>query len=134
MACRRAARWAGRGNAGLGKPRFRGGWRDFFQVRARDAELKGAAGDAVLSVAEVTATLSLGALVTGRLAPLELHLSQPRLALLRDSEGRLAIDRPAGDGTPAPAGNPADVAKAMHFLTFWRRRRTVVRPWAILKK
>ena len=94
-----------------------GGWRDFFQVRARDAELKGAAGDAVLSVAEVTATLSLGALVTGRLAPLELHLSQPRLALLRDSEGRLAIDRQAGDGTPAPAGNPADVAKAMHFLS-----------------
>ncbi|MGB1005963.1 MAG: hypothetical protein ACPGVX_02240, partial [Thalassobaculaceae bacterium] len=94
-----------------------GGWRDFFQIRARDADLRGAGGGSVLTVAEVTVTLSLGALVSGRLAPLELRLTQPRLALRRDAQGRLVIDRPAGDGAPVQADDPSDVAQATHFLT-----------------
>lgn len=66
----------------------------------RDLRLIEPAGDALLALPEVRATLDPAALLTGQVRPATLRLTGARMTVARDAEGRIALSLSGLSGSP----------------------------------
>ena len=86
-----------------------GGWRDGsaapLDIRLSDVRLIGADGGLRADLPEAAVTLSMRALLLGRLAPATIALHRPSLLIYREEDGGVGLQaaRAPADGTPPPA-------------------------------
>ncbi|MBI3453541.1 MAG: AsmA-like C-terminal domain-containing protein [Rhodospirillales bacterium] len=69
------------------------GWRRNLDIRVRGVSVLGKDGALIAQVPEVTVGISVRALLRGMLAPTSLEVIAPRLALVRNPEGKIEIPR-----------------------------------------
>jgi len=77
-----------------------------LDIRARDLAIYDGEGRRVAQVPEVYVSLSMRALVTGRIAPRGLLVQGARVQAVRNQDGRMAIDFSGGQAAALPAGVP----------------------------
>lgn len=80
------------------------GWERTFDLRARGVHVAAADGQEIVSVPQVSLTLSLRAMLRGMVAPTSVEVFGPHLYLRRDEAGRFSV---AGIG-PEDSGPVAD--------------------------
>lgn len=81
------------------------------EIRAIGLDVKGEKGASVLTVPELSLSLSLPALTRGRIAPRTVKLIRPSMTLIRDADGSLRLEAAAPPGgEPAPGGESEAVS------------------------